>query len=104
MSYSKPEGEHKNGIPGSVFTENTSITFKYALNLKSAHMVKAPGLASRPLSQRGWGYVSVCHLCSPLGVVAIQELPLQLLPFNGNQERKTLWPLEPGDQGVSPGQ
>lgn len=46
------------------------------LNQNPAPKVEAPGHASRPFSQKEWGYNSVSCLCCDWGVVASQELSL----------------------------
>ena len=51
------------------------------------------------VSQKDWEYVSVCCLCSALWAVVCPELSLQSLQSHGTQERKPLWPPEPGIKG-----
>lgn len=53
--------------------------------------------------KKDWMCVSVCYLYRALGVLACQELPLQLLKSHGTWEHKPPWPPEPGNPRVSPG-
>lgn len=54
-------------------------------NQELAPQTRAPGQASRPLSQKDWGCVSVCCICSALEVVTCQGLSLRLVQFYGIQ-------------------
>ena len=67
-----------------------------------APQAKAPGQANRPLSQKDWGCVSECYLCSALGLVDCQDLSLWLLQSYGTQECKPFYTPGPSVQGVSP--
>lgn len=87
------EGEYKNGVPLATLPESTSVASKCVPNLKPPPKTEAPGLASRSLSQKGWGCVSICCLDSALGVVACQEWSLPLLQACRTQEH-----IPPGHQ------
>lgn len=86
VSCSKAEGEHKDGIIWPMFPESISIASRCVPNPKPTSKVKSPGLASRSLSQKSWGCVSVICLCSVLRVVIYQALSLSLLQFHGTQQ------------------
>lgn len=73
MTYREVEGKGKDGVSHPIFPENTFKASRYMSYLKLA-----PRLASRPLSQKEWGCVSVCCLQSALGVVICQELSLTI--------------------------
>lgn len=65
VTYREAEGKCRDGVSYPVFPENNFIASRYGPNLKLAPKPESPGLASRPLSQKEWRYVSVCCLQCP---------------------------------------
>ena len=73
MSCSKVEGECKGDVPQRTFPESSSIASRCVPNLAPAPKAEDLGLASRPPSQNACGGLSVCCLCSALGVVVAKD-------------------------------
>lgn len=86
MSYSKAKGECKDGIPQFTFPDSTSVASRCVTNLNPAPQVETPGQLIDIFSQEDWACVSVCYLCSVLGLVAFRELSLQLFQTCGAQK------------------
>ena len=76
MSFSEDKGEHKDGVSLSTFLENTFVASGCIIRLKLAFQPSIPVKVNRPLSEKDWGCVLVCYLCSALEVVVCQELSL----------------------------
>ena len=53
-------------------------------------VAKAPGQANRTLSQKDWGVFQSAAWQCPGGMVACQELPLQVLESRGTQKHELL--------------
>ena len=100
MSCSEAKGEHKDGS-SSLIPESTSVASRCVANTKPDPQADALGQVNRPFSQADLGCVSVWCLCSALGLVACQELSLQLFRSCGAQKCKLQLP-EPGNQGTFP--
>ena len=80
------------------FPESASVASRCLANLKPVPRVKALGQVDGLFSEAGGTYVSVCCLCSALGIVAFPELS----GSHGARKHKHLWPQGAGDRGVSP--
>ena len=70
MSYSKAKGECKVGTPQFTFPDSTSVASGCVTNLNPAPQAETPGQLIGIFSQEDWACVSVCSLCSVLGMVA----------------------------------
>ena len=53
-----------------------------------------------PVLQVGWGCVSVCCLCSALGLVPAQNCLSDCYSPVGHRNSCPPWPPGPGDQGI----
>lgn len=79
MSCSKAKGECKDHVPWAMFPETSSVASGCVVNLKPAPQVEAPGQVNKFLFHRKTGIMSQSAFCGmPCGVVACQELSLQL--------------------------
>lgn len=66
-----------------MFSESVPVAFRHMVGLKPAPQAEASGKVNRPFSQKDLWWVSVCRLGSVLGLVACQELFLQLFQTHG---------------------
>lgn len=61
-----------------MFPGSTSRACRCMPNLKPISQPEVSGQLNRPFSWEDWESISICCLCSALGVVVCQELSLQL--------------------------
>lgn len=90
------------GIHCPLFPECTPVGLEMWVEPGAGPSGRAAGQADRLFSQND--RVSVCCVYSYLGMVACQELSLQLLQSCGTQKPNPPSPPEPGDQDASTGQ
>ena len=87
MSWNEAEGECKDYIHSISSLTASPLAPLSVPNQKPASQAKLLD-AQLGLFLRKTGHVSVCYLCSALGMAACQELSLQLLQSHGTQEHK----------------
>lgn len=85
MSYSKAEGDGKDGSPWLTFHESTSIASRCVSNLKSA----PPRQVNTPFYRKAKGVFQFALCVAPSVVVPCQELSLRLLHPCSTQEHQT---------------